>query len=76
MATETTKILHRNADGTPALWLDIVRVELLHDDGRRTVDYTGTTLNDDNTSIPFDPSIEDVEAAALAWADSFAARGG
>lgn len=64
---EYTKILARNSDGTPALWLEIDEVELLHDDGTRSKDYTGTTLNDDNTSIPFDPATEDIDLAVAQW---------
>lgn len=71
MATQFTKVLVRDADGTPALWLDVVRTDLLHDDGRRSADYTGTTLNDETTSIPFDPATEDEEATALTWKASF-----
>lgn len=52
MATETT-VLARNSDGSPALWLE-------------TADGV-TTLNDENTSIPFDPQTEDIDAAVAQW---------
>ena len=58
MATETTKILVRNTDGSPALWLDIV--DTMSDAGI-------TTLNDENTSILFNPETEDLDAAVAQW---------
>ena len=67
MATETTQVLVRNADGSPALWVDIVDTHLIREDGTRYHDYTGSTLNDDNTSITFDPSVEDLEVCAEQW---------
>ena len=67
MATERTFILVRHKNGSPALWLDEVRTELLHDNGSRSVDYYGSTLNDDNTSVPFDPATEDLDLAVEDW---------
>lgn len=67
MKTSTQVVLVRHTDGTPALWLDIVDIELLHEDGRRSHDYTGTMLNDDRISIPFDPSQENLEIVVEEW---------
>jgi len=67
MATQTTEIVVRHPDGSPALWLDVFKTELVHSDGTRSVDYSGTTLNDDNTSVPFDPATEDIDVAIEDW---------
>lgn len=67
MATTTTHILVRRPDGTPALWAEIVDTEYLRDDGTRFHDYSGSTLNDDRTSIPFDPATESFEDVAMGW---------
>lgn len=67
MSSQKPHVLVRYPNGQPALWLDIVDTELLHEDGRRTHNYAGTTLNDTNTSIPFDPANEDLEVTAEDW---------
>lgn len=74
MEMEYTKVLVRDGNGQPALWLDINKVEVIDDRGNRTADYTGTTLNDANSSIPFDPSVEDADLAVEQWKMSFSAR--
>ena len=50
----TTTILVAGADGEPLLWLETGA------DGF-------TTLNDANTSVPFDPNEEDLDAAVRDW---------
>jgi len=63
----STIVLIRNRDGSPDLWLDIVDQHLIREDGSRYHDYTGSTLNDDNTSVPYDPATESNEDTAAAW---------
>jgi len=47
-------VLVEAADGEPLLWLE--------------TDADGnTTLNDENTAVPFDPTEENIEDAVKAW---------
>lgn len=53
MTSTYVTILVRNTDNTPALWLE--------------TDENGTTLNDENTSIPFDAEMEHAGMATGKW---------
>ena len=60
-------VLVRNRDGRPDLWIDIVVRHLISEDGTRYYDYAGSTLNDANTSTPYDPTTESNEDTAADW---------